>query len=103
MYGPASYLGCIWSFGFQANYHLRVNLELRFLDAIGEQVLSYSASIPMDQFDRASYDFTSWYLCVVFLLVRESSKEWERMPLPGEGVARQDLEEDYPGLSASAS
>ena len=69
MYGPASYLGCIWSFSFQANCHLRVKFELVFLDAIGEQVLSYSASIPMDQFDRASYDFTSWYLRVVFPLV----------------------------------
>ena len=69
MYGPASYLGCIWSFGFQANYHLRVNLELRFLDAIDEQVPSYSASIPMAQFDRASYDFALWYHRVVFFLV----------------------------------
>ena len=32
MYGPASYLGCIWSFSFQANCHLRVKFELRFLD-----------------------------------------------------------------------
>ena len=102
MYGPASYLGCIWSFSFQANCHLRVKFELVFLDAIGEQVLSYSASIPMDQFDRASYDFTSWYLRVVFPLVR-GSKEWERTPLSGKRVARQELEEEYPGLSASVS
>ena len=31
MYGPASYLGCIWSFSFQANCHLRVKFELVFL------------------------------------------------------------------------
>ena len=38
MYSPASYLGCIWSFGFQANCHLRVNLELRFLHVQPVQV-----------------------------------------------------------------
>ena len=102
MYGPASYLGCIWSFSFQANCHLRVNLELRFLDAIDEQVPSYSASIPMAQFDRASYDFTVWYLRFIFPLVRVL-EAWERTPLSGKRVARQELEEEYPGLSASVS
>ena len=82
MYGPASYLGCIWSFSFQANCHLRVKFELRFLDAIGEQVLSYSASIPMDQFDRASYDFTSWYLVsflpgIITWKVGKDSSPWQ--------------------------
>ena len=103
MYGPASYLGCIWSVGFQANYHLRVNLELRLLDAIDEQVPSYSASIPMDQFDRASYDFTSWYLRVV----ASWYDYWERgegsPSLAKEYMARQKLEEEFPGLSASVS
>ena len=102
MYRPASYLVSIWSFGFQANCHLRVNLELRFMDAIDEQVPSYSASIPMAQFDRASYDFTVWYLRVIFPLVRVL-EAWERTPLSGKRVARQELEEDYPGLSASVS
>ena len=102
MYRPASYLVCIWFNSFRANCHLRVKFELRFLDAIGEQVLSYSASIPMDQFDRASYDFTSWYLRVVFPLVRVL-EAWERTPLSGKRVARQELEEEYPGLSASVS
>ena len=39
------------------------------LDAIAEYVPSYLASIWMDQFNRTSYDFTLWYLRVVFLLV----------------------------------
>ena len=102
MHRPASYLVCIWSFGFPANCHLRVNFELRFLDAIDEQVPSYSASIPMAQFDRASYDFTLWYHRVIFPLVRVL-EAWERTPLSGKRVARQELEEEYPGLSASVS
>ena len=40
-----------------------------FLDAIEDKVPSYSASGSIDHFDRASYNFTSWYLCVVFPLV----------------------------------
>ena len=72
------------------------------LDAIGEYVPSYLASIWMDQFNRTSYDFALWYLRVVFPLVR-GSKEWERTPLSGKRVARQELEEEYPGLSASVS
>ena len=103
MHRPASYLVCIWSFSFKAKCHLRVKFELRFLDAIDEQVPSYSASIPMDQFDRASYDFTSWYLRVV----ASWYDYWERgegsPSLAKEYMARQKLEEEFPGLSASVS
>ena len=103
MYRPASYLVCIWFNSFRANCHLRVKFELRFLDAIGEQVLSYSASIPMDQFDRASYDFTSWYLRVVSSWYNYWESEEESSLLIGKEKARQELEEEYPGLSASVS
>ena len=72
------------------------------VDAIEDMVPSYSASGSIDHFGRASYNSTSWYFRVVFPLVR-GSKEWERTPLSGKRVARQELEEEYPGLSASVS